>query len=62
MVGPIAIGHTRYSTTGSSHLSNAQPLIVNCARGRIAIAHNGNLTNAAQLRDELCLLYTSRCV
>src|SRR5664279_2259236 len=53
MVGPIAIGHTRYSTTGSSHLSNAQPLTVNCARGRIAIAHNGNLTNAAQLRDEL---------
>ena len=53
MVGPIAIGHTRYSTTGSSHLRNAQPLTVDCARGQIAIAHNGNLTNAAQLRDEL---------
>jgi amidophosphoribosyltransferase len=51
--GHIAIGHTRYSTTGSSHLRNAQPLTVDCARGQIAIAHNGNLTNAAQLRDEL---------
>ena len=53
MVGPIAIGHTRYSTTGSSHMLNAQPLTVDCARGQIAIAHNGNLTNAAQLREEL---------
>src|SRR5437016_2551944 len=51
--GSMAIGHTRYSTTGSSHLRNAQPLTVDCARGQIAIAHNGNLTNAAQLRDEL---------
>src|SRR5215831_8653142 len=51
--GEIAIGHTRYSTTGSSHLRNAQPLTVDCARGQIAIAHNGNLTNAARLRDEL---------
>jgi amidophosphoribosyltransferase len=51
--GHIAVGHTRYSTTGSSHLRNAQPLTVNCARGQIAIAHNGNLTNAAQLREEL---------
>jgi amidophosphoribosyltransferase len=51
--GQIAIGHTRYSTTGSSHLRNAQPLTVDCARGQIAIAHNGNLTNAAQLREEL---------
>ncbi len=53
MVGRMAIGHTRYSTTGSSHLRNAQPLTVDCACGQIAIAHNGNLTNAAQLRDEL---------
>jgi amidophosphoribosyltransferase len=53
LVGHIAVGHTRYSTTGSSHLRNAQPLTVDCARGQIAIAHNGNLTNAAQLRDEL---------
>src|SRR5437870_2381647 len=51
--GNSAIGHTRYSTTGSSHLRNAQPLTVDCARGQIAIAHNGNLTNAAKLRDEL---------
>ncbi len=53
LVGSSAIGHTRYSTTGSSHLRNAQPLTVDCARGQIAIAHNGNLTNAAALRDEL---------
>ena len=53
LVGNMAVGHTRYSTTGSSHLRNAQPLTVDCARGQIAIAHNGNLTNAAQLRDEL---------
>ena len=53
LVGKMAVGHTRYSTTGSSHLRNAQPLTVDCARGEIAIAHNGNLTNAAQLREEL---------
>src|SRR5271170_5352546 len=53
LIGNIAVGHTRYSTTGSSQLKNAQPLTVDCARGQIAIAHNGNLTNAAQLRDEL---------
>src|SRR5246500_5113877 len=53
LVGNMAVGHTRYSTTGSSHLRNAQPLTVDCARGQIAIAHNGNLTNAAQLREEL---------
>jgi amidophosphoribosyltransferase len=51
--GNNAIGHTRYSTTGSSELKNAQPLTIDCKRGQIAIAHNGNLTNAAQLRDEL---------
>ena len=53
LVGSRAIGHTRYSTTGSSSLRNAQPLTVDCKRGQIAVAHNGNLTNAAQLRDEL---------
>jgi amidophosphoribosyltransferase len=53
LIGRNAIGHTRYSTTGSTHLRNAQPLTVDCARGQIAIAHNGNLTNAAQLRAEL---------
>ncbi len=53
LVGKIALGHTRYSTTGSSLLRNAQPLTVDCARGQIGIAHNGNLTNAAALRHEL---------
>jgi len=53
LVGNMAVGHTRYSTTGSSHIRNAQPLTVDCMRGQIAVAHNGNLTNAAKLRDEL---------
>ena len=53
LTGNMALGHTRYSTTGSSHLRNAQPLTVDCAKGQIAIAHNGNLTNAGQLREEL---------
>jgi len=53
LVGNMAIGHTRYSTTGSSHIRNAQPLTVDCTRGQIAVAHNGNLTNAAKLRDDL---------
>ena len=51
--GRMAVGHTRYSTTGFSELRNAQPLTMDCKRGQIAIAHNGNLTNAALLRDEL---------
>ena len=53
LVGEMAIGHTRYSTTGSSNIGNAQPLTVDCFRGQIAIAHNGNLTNASGLREEL---------
>lgn len=53
LVGHMAVGHTRYSTTGSSNLRNAQPLTGNCLRGQIAVAHNGNLINAASLRDEL---------
>src|SRR5213082_2625466 len=52
-VGHMAVGHTRYSTTGSSQLSNAQPMTVNSSKGQLAIAHNGNLTNAAELRDAL---------
>lgn len=51
--GTRAIGHVRYSTTGSSTLKNAQPFVVDCARGQLAIAHNGNLVNAALLREEL---------
>ena len=53
LAGTTAIGHTRYSTTGSSHIRNAQPLTGNCRLGQIAIAHNGNLTNATKVRDEL---------
>jgi amidophosphoribosyltransferase len=53
LTGDCAVGHTRYSTTGSSHPRNIQPLSVDCAMGQIAIAHNGNLTNAAALRAEL---------
>ncbi|MGP1471515.1 MAG: amidophosphoribosyltransferase [Schwartzia sp. (in: firmicutes)] len=49
----IAIGHVRYSTTGSSLLANTQPLIVNYAGGKISLAHNGNLTNAAEIRHRL---------
>ena len=51
--GDKALGHTRYSTTGSSSTGNEQPIIVDCNRGKIAVAHNGNLTNTAQLRNEL---------
>ncbi|MEP6603188.1 MAG: amidophosphoribosyltransferase [Spartobacteria bacterium] len=51
--GTRAIGHTRYSTTGTSTVKNAQPFVVDCVRGQMAIAHNGNLINADVLRDEL---------
>jgi amidophosphoribosyltransferase len=51
--GPIAIGHVRYSTAGESQLSNAQPILIECAHGQIAIGHNGNLVNAGELREEL---------
>jgi amidophosphoribosyltransferase len=50
---PIGIGHVRYSTTGASNLANAQPLTVVWAGGPVAVAHNGNLTNGAALRQEL---------
>lgn len=51
--GDVAVGHTRYSTSGSTVLANAQPYLVNYHAGPLAIAHNGNLTNAAALREEL---------
>src|SRR6185295_10038815 len=51
--GDVAIGHVRYSTAGGSVLKNAQPLAVDYARGSIAVAHNGNLTNSDQLREKL---------
>jgi len=48
-----AIGHVRYSTTGDSHLANAQPLVISSKKGNLALAHNGNLINAKELRDDL---------
>jgi amidophosphoribosyltransferase len=51
--GDIAIGHTRYSTTGSSQWWNAQPLVQHGSARTVALGHNGNLTNAAELREEL---------
>ncbi|MEE9613364.1 MAG: amidophosphoribosyltransferase [Thermodesulfobacteriota bacterium] len=51
--GSSAIGHVRYSTTGDSHIKNAQPFVVEYSRGAMAIAHNGNLVNARLLKDEL---------
>ncbi len=51
--GEHAIGHVRYSTSGTSDIKNAQPFVVNFSGGQLAIAHNGNLTNAAQLRARL---------
>lgn len=53
LVGHFAIGHTRYSTTGSSRIENAQPFLVESALGPLAVGHNGNLTNAPSLRREL---------
>ncbi len=49
---PIAIGHVRYSTTGTSKVINSQPLLAEYSRGQVAVAHNGNLINAPLLRDE----------
>jgi amidophosphoribosyltransferase len=51
--GDLAIGHTRYSTSGDTVVTNAQPLSVACSKGQVAVAHNGNLTNAIELRREL---------
>lgn len=51
--GDIGIGHNRYSTAGDSRLVNAQPFMVDCKIGKIAIAHNGNLVNAAELKEKM---------
>ncbi len=51
--GTAAIGHVRYSTMGDSLLANAQPLVISSKKGHIALAHNGNLINAKELRDEM---------
>lgn len=53
LIGDVAIGHTRYSTTGSSHWENAQPIYKAFREGSIALAHNGNLTNTKELRTML---------
>jgi amidophosphoribosyltransferase len=53
MPGDMAVGHTRYSTTGSSRVVNAQPALVQTRLGTLALAHNGNLVNTANLREEL---------
>ena len=53
LIGDMAIGHTRYSTSGSSELCNAQPLLVDGQHGQLAVANNGNIINALQLRDQL---------
>src|SRR5262250_2787632 len=51
--GTLAIGHTRYSTAGDSALFNAQPIMVQSNKGMIALAHNGNLVNALEIRQRL---------
>ncbi len=53
LTGPVALGHTRYSTAGSSTIENAQPAMVRFKGGHIVLAHNGNLTNAPEIRSEL---------
>ncbi len=53
LAGPIAIGHVRYSTAGESKLLNAQPILIDCAHGQIALCHNGNIVNARELRNDL---------
>jgi amidophosphoribosyltransferase len=53
LAGDYAIGHTRYSTTGSSNSSNAQPLVVQGENGKLALAHNGNIINALQMKRQL---------
>ena len=52
-LGNIAVGHVRYGTTGSDNKRNVQPILVNHYKGRMALAHNGNLTNSQELRLQL---------
>ena len=51
--GYAAIGHTRYSTAGESKLLNAQPIVIDCVHGQVAVCHNGNIVNANEIRDRL---------
>ena len=65
--GNIAVGHTRYSTAGDSAILNAQPIMVDCNKGMLALAHNGNLVNAHEIRSRLeaqgsIFQTTSRCI
>ena len=53
LTGELAIGHTRYSTTGGSELCNAQPMMVEGRYGQLALANNGNIINSPQLKDQL---------
>jgi amidophosphoribosyltransferase len=53
LAGMSAVGHVRYSTAGDSGIKNAQPILIDCAHGEIAICHNGNLVNAQELREML---------
>ena len=51
--GMAAVGHTRYSTAGDTTIMNAQPVVIDCNKGKLAVGHNGNLTNAIELRKKL---------
>ncbi len=53
LIGNRALGHVRYSTTGTVNHNNVQPLLINCSKGNLALAHNGNIVNAGTLRREL---------
>ncbi|MCD6326425.1 amidophosphoribosyltransferase [bacterium] len=53
LIGDSAVGHVRYSTTGDTRIENAQPILVDCAKGSIAVAHNGNLINSPDIRADL---------
>ena len=63
--GNSAVGHTRYSTSGSSTIDNAQPVVARSKGGYITLAHNGNLTNAAELRlaleDQGSIFSSTKC-
>ena len=63
LIGDGAIGHVRYSTAGDSRIVNAQPILIDCAHGEIALCHNGNLINAPELRADLvgqgCIFQTN---
>lgn len=52
-ISNLGIGHTRYATTGNCELENCQPFVVETLHGKIAVAHNGELVNAAQLRKKV---------